>query len=111
MEIKSNKHNTSHTMQTLSAVTTKLTQKGYDVQFKATEEGLVSLSTDKVYTPEQVKICHFYRFEGESNPADNSILYAIETQHGEKGTLVDGYGATSDELIDNFIRQVEKIEK
>lgn len=98
-------------MKTLSEIITKLTQKGYDVQFKATEDGLVSLSSDKVYKPEHVKICNFYRFEGESNPADNSILYAIETREGEKGTLVDGYGATSDELIDQFIKQVEKIEK
>ena len=98
-------------MKTLSEVITNLTQKGYEVQFKVTDEGLVSLSTDKVYTPEHVKICHFYRFEGESNPADNSILYAIETREGEKGTLVDGYGASSDELIDQFIKQVEEIEK
>ena len=98
-------------MQTLSAVITKLTQKGYDVQFKVTDEGLLSLSSNKVYTPEHVKICHFYRFEGESNPSDNSILYAIETREGEKGTLVDGYGATSDELIDHFIKQVKEIEK
>lgn len=98
-------------MKTLSEMITKLTQKGYDVQFKVTEEGMVSLSTDKVYKPDQLKICHFYRFEGESNPADNSILYAIETRDGEKGTLVDGYGASSDELIDRFIKQVEEIEK
>lgn len=98
-------------MQTLSTIITKLTQKGYDVQFKVTDKGMVSLSSDKVYRPEQVKICHFYRFEGESNPADNSILYAIETGDGEKGTLVDGYGASSDSLIDHFIKQVEDIEK
>lgn len=98
-------------MKTLSEMITKLTQKGYDVQFKVTEEGMVSLSTDKVYKPDQLKICHFYRFEGESNPADNSILYAIETRDGEKGTLVDGYGASSDELIDRFIKQVDEIEK
>ena len=98
-------------MKTLSEIITKLTQKGYDVQFKVTDEGMVSLSTDKVYLPEHVKICHFYRFEGESNPDDNSILYALETRDGEKGTLVDGYGASSDELIDGFIKQVEEIEK
>ena len=98
-------------MKTLSEIITKLTQKGYDVQFKVTDEGLLSLASDKMYTPENVKICNFYRFEGESNPEDNSILYAIETGDGEKGTLVDGYGATSDELIDHFIKQVEEIKK
>lgn len=111
MKIISNNHHRTDTMQTLSIVITKLAQKGFDVQFKGTDDGLVSLSSNKIYGPKQVKICHFYRFEGESNPSDNSILYAIETQDGEKGTLVDGYGASSDERIDHFIKQVEKIEK
>ena len=98
-------------MVTLAALITKLTRKGYETQFKITPEGLMSLSTDTVFTPNQIKIKHFYRFEGESNPADNSILYAIETNSGEMGTLVDGYGISSDHEIDSFIKQVERIDK
>lgn len=98
-------------MVTLATVITKLTRKGYETQFKVMPEGLMSLSTDRVFEPHQVKIKHFYRFEGESNPADNSILYAIETNSGEMGTLVDGYGVSSDHEIDNFIKQVERIDK
>ncbi len=98
-------------MVTLATVITKLTRKGYETQFKVTPEGLSSLSSEKLFRPNEVKVTHFYRFEGESNPADNSILYAIETTTGEMGTLVDGYGISSDHLVDAFIKQVERINK
>ena len=88
-----------------------LTSKGYTTQFKATEKGLCSMSTNKHFKPNQVEIKHFYRFEGESDPNDNSILYAIETKTGEKGTLLDSYGAYNDPLISGFIKKVEHIQK
>jgi hypothetical protein len=39
-----------------------------------------------------------YRFEGDSNPDDSSIVYAISSNTGLKGTLVDAYGAYSENL-------------
>lgn len=98
-------------MVTLAAVITKLTRKGYETQFKVTPQGLLSLSSEKLFRPNEVKVTSFYRFEGESNPADNAILYAIETNSGEMGTLVDGYGVSSDQQIDDFMKQVERIDK
>jgi hypothetical protein len=98
-------------MKTLSAMLNSLLAAGFEAQFKATKEGLKSLATEKIYKPEDVKISSFYRFEGESDPADNSILYAIETNSGEKGTLTDAYGAYSDSNVSKFIMDVEEISK
>jgi hypothetical protein len=36
-----------------------------------------------------------------------SILYAIETSDGRKGTLVDAYGFYSDDETGEFINQIE----
>ena len=69
------------------------------------------MSTQKHFKPGQVEIKHFYRFEGESDPADSSIVYAIETKTGEKGTLVDSYGLESDPHVARFIKEVEEIKK
>src|SRR5688572_22118555 len=90
-------------MSTMVSILDALTGNGYTTQFKATEGVLLSLLTNKEYKPDDVKINHFYRFEGESNPYDSSIVYAIETNTGEKGTLIDSYGAYSDPLISSFI--------
>jgi hypothetical protein len=84
---------------------------GFETQFKATEQGLLSLTTQKIFQPDEVKVVHFYRFEGDSNPSDSSIVYAIEANDGEKGTLVDGYGSSSDSLITDFMHKVEEIHK
>lgn len=98
-------------MKTLSSTTRKLSQNGYVTQFKATKNGLESLETHEVYSPEEVKIINFYRFEGESDPSDNAILYVLETSRGEKGTLTDAYGVYTDLKVSEFVKQVEEIEK
>ena len=89
----------------------KMSSKGYSYNFRATDEGLVCNETEELFKPEQVKIPNFFRFEGMSDPNDNSILYAIETDNGLKGTLVDGYGASSNPDVDEFIKAVENITK
>ena len=98
-------------MKTLVSCLNMLMATGFETQFKATRSGLKSLATDHIYQPGEVKVLNFYRFEGESDPSDNSIVYAIETATGERGTLIDAYGPYSDTYVTNFMRGVEEIEK
>ncbi|HEY5392119.1 MAG TPA: hypothetical protein VIJ57_08385 [Hanamia sp.] len=95
-------------MKTLVSVLGHLTSLGFETQFKATEQGLSSLKTQKIFQSDEIEVVHFYRFEGESDPDDNAILYAIVTNDGEKGTLVDAYGIYSDTNITNFMQSVKK---
>ena len=92
-------------------IVNKLHHEGYTVQFTADKSGIISSATQKHYGASKVCIRHFYRFEGESSADDNSIVYAIETNSGEKGTLIDSYGAYSDPHVSRFIREVESISK
>lgn len=89
----------------------KLHAEGFTAQFSADENGITSQDTHKQFKAGQVHIRHFYRFEGESSSDDSSILYAIETNSGELGTLIDSYGAYSDPHIAKFIKGVESITK
>ena len=98
-------------MTTMVSIVNKLTQEGYTTQFKATAQGLTSMNSEKLFKPADTEIRHFYRFEGGSSSDDSSIVYAIETKSGEKGTLIDSYGADSDPLVAKFIREVEAIKK
>lgn len=98
-------------MKTLASCINMLYKQGYTVQFKARDAGIQSLETEIIFLPEDVKINNFYRFEGESDPSDSSILYAIETKSGEKGTLTDGYGMYYNAKISEFIKEVEEIHK
>ncbi|MES2590588.1 MAG: hypothetical protein V4608_01800 [Bacteroidota bacterium] len=98
-------------LRTLTSCLNNLAKEGFATQFKALKNGLKSLTTDRLYQKDDIKIVSFYRFEGESDPSDNSILYAIETSSGERGTLTDAYGAYSDPNVSNFIKEVENIAK
>ena len=95
-------------MNTLSQILNRLTVKGYDKEFRWTEEGFTV--DDKVYQPEDLTILKTYRFEGESDPADSSILYVIEANDHLIGYSLDAYGTYSDhdgeEGYDNFIRKI-----
>src|SRR4249919_483104 len=98
-------------MNTLADCVNKLVGDGYTGNYKVDEQGLAIAEDGKHYKPGQVHIKNFFRFEGASDPADNSILYAIELDDGTKGTLIDAYGSYNDPMIGKFVKQVEDIEK
>jgi len=85
----------------------KLEADGYTDQFRVEKGRLNDLSNKKKYKAKEVKAVAFFRFEGVSDPEDMSILYAIETIDGRKGTLVDAYGLYSDDETGAFLNQVE----
>ncbi|MGO3236685.1 MAG: phosphoribosylpyrophosphate synthetase [Psychroflexus halocasei] len=83
---------------TLSQRMNKLKSEGYTMDFKLTETHLKTTDDKNSFTGEDFIVDNVYRFEGMSNPSDNSILYAITTTDGVKGTLVDGYGVSGGQV-------------
>lgn len=99
-------------MNSLSMVMAKAVKNGYTESFKVTSKGIAAQSDlERTYAPDQITVVNFYRFEGESDPADESIMYQIETNDGLKGVLVDAYGAYADEKTTVFMQQVEDMQK
>ncbi|MDI1255872.1 MAG: hypothetical protein PSV16_07205 [Flavobacterium sp.] len=98
-------------MTSLVTVMAAVEKMGFTSQFEVNAYGLYSFKSEQTFNPEEIKIEHFYRFEGESNPDDSAILYAIVTDSGEKGTLVDGYGTQADAATGAFIKRVQDINK
>ncbi|HEX8059888.1 MAG TPA: hypothetical protein VF473_03085 [Cyclobacteriaceae bacterium] len=98
-------------MMTLSEATNKAVEKGFTESFKVVGKGLTTETETKFYSPEEIRIDNFFRFEGYSDPMDNAILYLIETNDNVKGTLIDSYGAYADAKLSKYIREVEDIQK
>ena len=109
--MKTNENDATPKMKTLLESLNESLAKGYTENFKVMAKGLSSQDEKSVYIPQDVAITNFYRFEGYSDPQDNSILYLIETNDGRKGTLIDAYGPEADAKISNFVRDVEDIHK
>ena len=91
----------------LSHVEAKLVSDGFTEDFRVAEGRLIAFSD----APADVTIVDFYRFEGESNPDDMAILYAIETADGLKGTISAPFGVYSNSDVDEFFKNVEDLGK
>lgn len=83
-----------------------LTQRGYTYNFHYENGALYCSGTDHCFQPDQLLITEVYRYEGISDPTDNSVVYAIESKDGHKGLLVDAYGAYSDEFKTDFLKDI-----
>lgn len=94
---------------TLSETINVLKDQGYTIDFNVYREHLQCHSSDLILSPDDFEIDKFFRFEGDSNPDDQSILYAISSQKfGTKGLLVNGYGISSDLNSDKLISKLNK---
>ncbi len=98
---------------TLVNVEQKLTKDGFTKDFNVVEGRLQTIGNEsnKSYAADEVTIVDFYRFEGESNPDDTSILYAIEANDGVRGTISNAYGTYADADTDDFLKQVDDLGK
>ncbi len=92
---------------TLSETINALKKEGYTIDFNIHQEHLVCHQADMKLSPVDFEIDKVYRFEGESNPDDQSILYAISSPtFGTKGLLVNGYGISSEEITNTLIEKL-----
>ena len=101
-----NENNTMPYMKSMSSCLAKIVSEGYTEDFRITDDGMEAVHKQSHYSPHEVQVSNFFRFEGESDPADNAILYVIETDDGTKGTLVDSYGTYNDSKIARFMEDV-----
>ena len=94
---------------TLSEAMNDLKTRGYTYEFDFKENNIYSNSHDKEFSADELKIVEVHRFEGMSNPGDNSILYAIYCADGSKGVLVDAYGMYADPEKTKFMADIKII--
>ena len=97
-----------YSFDTLSEAVNTLTQEeGYKEDFEADETCIKALYSKKEYQPSELKIIDSYRFEGMTNPSDESIVFTIEAKDGTKGTMVMSYGSSTAQN-ENLIKQIER---
>ena len=81
-------------METLSEAIQRLREAGYGADFVATEEGnLRCPECNSTHAPSDLEIDEELRFEGESDPADMSLLVALTCECGTKGLYTTQFGA------------------
>lgn len=101
-----NKRNYSNLLEAVNG----LRSRGYDYDFHYEDACIHCSKISEKFKPIDLKITEYYRFEGMSDPEDNSVIYAIESNQGHKGIIIDAYGAYSDEHKTAFISDIEVID-
>ena len=91
---------------TLSGAIRDLQQRGFDQDFNIAGAYLHCPGLELELHPEHFQVREFYRFEGDTDPGDESVLYAIESDQGVKGLLVSAYGAYSEPLNDELMQKL-----
>ena len=93
-------------MKTLTETIDKFRSKEFIYDFYIKECKLWSNETKESFIPGDLIIERTGRYEGDSNPDDMSIIYAISSKSGTKGILLDAYGTYADPQISEFIKNV-----
>lgn len=58
--------------------------------------------------PEDAVVDDFYRFEGESDPDDESILFAVSLPCGHRGVLPASYGKDTTPEIAHVLKRLPR---
>jgi len=77
------------TYQSLAEALDDLKKRGYEADFETQSNSLYCSKLDLRLEEEEFHIDEVYRFEGNSNPLDNSVVYAFTSPTGVRGTIVD----------------------
>jgi hypothetical protein len=91
---------------TVSEAVSGLKKRGYTLDFNLEQDGISSRDLPAALSPSEFEITEIHRFEGNSDPDDEAVVYAIESRHGTKGILVNGFGISSDTIGEEMIRKL-----
>lgn len=100
--------NKNNQYSTLVEALKNLGNRGYTHNYRVNRYGQLEENKTVQYLPSEVELHEFHRFEGETNPSDMSIVYAVKTNSGEKGTVVDSYGVDGSEVTSKFMNDIEQ---
>lgn len=83
---------------TMTEALNDLKARGYRYDFNIADDCLACSVLNAQFTQDMFEVDEVYRFEGPTDPADSSVLYAITSSSGVKGTLVNGFGMYAEAL-------------
>lgn len=89
---------------TVTEAISALRKLGYTLDFNL-EENCIVCHPEK-FTASEFEIMEIWRYEGNSDPGDESTVYGIESKNGMKGVLVTGYGISSDSMSEEILKKL-----
>lgn len=95
-------------MNTITAVLNGLKVKRQDNEFTVNDEGMIIIN-GKSYRQVEVEIIRTYRFEGDSDPSDEAIIYLVRSNDGTIGYSLDAYGMYTNHINDGYAEAIHEM--
>ena len=92
---------------TLTEAIADLKNRGFDLDFNLRETQIECTTTGAKLSANEFEITEVYRFEGNTDPGDELVLYAIMSKNGLKGTLMNAYGVYSNTVSNELIQKLK----
>jgi hypothetical protein len=81
--------------------------RGYTIDFNLAFDKLVCSNNTHCLEPAAFEITEVYRFEGNTNPADEDVVYAIEAKNGSlRGVVTSAYGVYAESLSTEMLKKL-----
>lgn len=95
------------TYDTLTAALAGLKAKGYTLDFNIAFDKLMCNDNNVCLNPNEFEITEVYRFEGDTNPDDEDVVYAVESHDKKiKGTFTSAYGMYADTISTEMLQKI-----
>jgi hypothetical protein len=81
--------------------------RGFAIDFNIAFDKIICTKNETVLNPHEFEIVEVYRFEGDTNPDDEDVVYAVESKDGTiKGTLTSAFGAYAESISTEMIQKL-----
>jgi hypothetical protein len=96
-----------HSYDTVTEALTGLKQRGFSIDFNIAFDKITCSKNEHVLNPDEFEIVEVYRFEGDTNPGDEEVVYAIESKVGNvKGTITSAYGMYAEGIATQLLKKL-----
>ena len=89
---------------TITEALEQLKAQGYTLDLTIEQNNFKS--GEDHFAADDFEIVDLYRYEGETDPGDETTVYALASATGVKGTLVTAYGAAEDEVAVETLKRL-----
>ena len=84
-----------------------LKERGYNIDFNIAFDKLICSDNNICLVPDEFEIVEVHRFEGDSNPDDEDVVYAVESKDGKlKGVITSAFGLYADPVSNKIIQKL-----
>ena len=97
------------TYMTMADAMRDLKRRGFTADFELIGKTFRTLGSERAFQPDELTIVEHHRFEGQSDPEEMAVVYAIEARDGTRGVLVDAYGVYANPDLSAFLKDVRML--